>query len=124
MRLRAAVLLPIKLAAFDCKLACGWLAADAAMSRGGRQAMAEKLLQEALPDDPFSVYWRETMRALIVQKFGDKALDPHEHVREWSVRSPARRQPLSLADRACMLHCRPPSQKSNVCVCCVRACSS
>ena len=43
------------------------------------------LLQEKLPEDPFNVYWRETMRMLIRRKFGEHALSKAEMAREWSV---------------------------------------
>ena len=48
-------------------------------------AVADVLLKEALPEDPFSVYWRETMRALLRRKYGDYALSSSEMGREWSV---------------------------------------
>jgi hypothetical protein len=48
-------------------------------------AVADVLLKEALPEDPFSVYWRETMRALLRRKYGDRALSSSEMGREWSV---------------------------------------
>jgi hypothetical protein len=48
-------------------------------------AVADVLLKEALPEDPFSVYWRETMRALLRRKYGDHALSSSEMGREWSV---------------------------------------
>ena len=48
-------------------------------------AVADVLLKEALPEDAFSVYWRETMRALLRRKYGDHALSNSEMGREWSV---------------------------------------
>ena len=49
------------------------------------EAIVDSILQEELPDDAFSIYWRETMRVLIRRKFGNNALSASELARDWSV---------------------------------------
>ena len=47
--------------------------------------LADHLLRRKDPMDPFSVYWRVTMRDLIVRKYGREALSRDEHVRGWTL---------------------------------------
>ena len=58
-------------------------------ARVGREHMPTHLKDclstQKLPEDPFNVYWRETMRVLIRRKFGEHALSAAEMRREWSV---------------------------------------
>jgi len=45
--------------------------------------MAQVILEEPLPMDPFSVYWRETMRGLILKKYGVQSMSKEEQQTDW-----------------------------------------
>lgn len=47
--------------------------------------MASVILEEPLPMDPFSVYWRETIRGLVMRKYGKGALSKDEMKQDWSL---------------------------------------
>ncbi len=70
-------------------------------------ALADLVIREPLPMDPFSVYWRETMRGLIVRKFGAKTFLDTEMKQEWNV--------LDVVDvRAVLLRVQ---KMTGVCIC-------
>ncbi|KAJ1496297.1 hypothetical protein T484DRAFT_1760239, partial [Baffinella frigidus] len=49
------------------------------------QEFADKILRRKDPLDPFSIYWRVTMRDLIHRKYGQDAMSKDEQSRSWSV---------------------------------------